>query len=137
MNKHEKINKLIAKGLNIVGTPMEDSSFGTKQFKLQTLGGELVVTFATTDRNYRSRYAVISVYSMFTDIELAKERISRDRLNAFSGKWNWCHYAAEKTAEGYALNVLSDIMMILPDNDLKHSFFDYLEKLSAKIDKKG
>ena len=107
--KTEKANKLIVKGLLNMGAivSIKEPFFST--FLLQTKCGELKVILDTP----RPRSKILACYSIFKDVEKAKKEVN---CNPYSGKWNFCVFSKDYTAEAFAELVICSIKPILSGN---------------------
>lgn len=105
--QHEQFNKSVEKYLiSIGGNKVDTQCFGFR-YKLNTLAGELFVSCHEAENS-----EVFSVYCRFEQPERAKEVLSKweqDRLNPYSGKWNYHQRNASYLLNGLKAN-LSDLI---------------------------
>lgn len=74
----------------------KEKGFEREEYEIETLAGKLTVNF------YLNQLFVFSIFARFEDVEKVNEKMYEleltDRVNKFSGKWNF-HY-------GYAIDCL-------------------------------
>lgn len=109
MNKAEKANKLIEKGLMAVGATKVDGEH--YPYRLWTKFGLLILTLGDNE----SKSGVFSCCSKFIDVFSATR--GGIACNPHSGKWNWHEFKKGMSAEAFAEKVLYDVRKVAVSDD--------------------
>jgi len=102
IKQHEAFNKKVEKLLKSLGAK-ETGKYGYK-YSLDTKAGVLLITTHEPERS-----DIFSVYCCFDEPDKAKEILSKweqDRLNQYSGKWNYHQRDANYLIGGLEINLL-------------------------------
>lgn len=101
IKQHEAFNKKVDKLLISLGAI--ETGKGTYKYSLQTKAGVLLITTHEPEKS-----DIFSVYCCFDEPDKAKEVLSKwenDRLNPYSGKWNYHQRDAAYLLSGLEINL--------------------------------
>ena len=102
LKQHEIFNKRVHKLL--IGLGANETGESNYKYSLNTKAGELLITTHDAEKS-----DIFSVYCRFENPDRAKEVLSKwenDRLNPYSGKWNYHQRDASYLLGGLEINLI-------------------------------